>query len=126
MEYSPQHTVIPVLRIFDLPKAREFYVDWLGFKVDWEHRFEPNTPVYMQISLDNILFHLSEHFGDGTPGTKIYIDFVSGLETYLKTLTAKNYKYYRPSIEKAFWNARIMEVCDPFGNKILFVENIPE
>jgi catechol 2,3-dioxygenase-like lactoylglutathione lyase family enzyme len=32
---------IPILRIFDEAKARAFYVDWLGFKVDWEHRFEP-------------------------------------------------------------------------------------
>jgi catechol 2,3-dioxygenase-like lactoylglutathione lyase family enzyme len=26
----------PILRIFDVAKAREFYVDRLGFQVDWE------------------------------------------------------------------------------------------
>jgi hypothetical protein len=26
---------IPILRSFDEGKAREFYIDWLGFKVDW-------------------------------------------------------------------------------------------
>ena len=26
---------VPVLRIFDLDKAKEFYVGYLGFKVDW-------------------------------------------------------------------------------------------
>ena len=31
---------IPLIRIFDEAKARAFYVDWLGFSVDWEHRFE--------------------------------------------------------------------------------------
>ena len=31
----------PILRIFDEAKAKEFYVAFLGFKVDWEHRFEP-------------------------------------------------------------------------------------
>ena len=36
---------IPVLRIFDLALAKAFYVDWLGFRVDWEHRFEPGMPV---------------------------------------------------------------------------------
>jgi len=30
----------PILRILDEAKAREFYVDFLGFNVDWEHRFE--------------------------------------------------------------------------------------
>lgn len=28
---------IPILRIFDYKKAIEFYVDWLGFKIVWEH-----------------------------------------------------------------------------------------
>ena len=31
---------VPVFRIFSLEKAREFYLDFLGFKVDWEHRFD--------------------------------------------------------------------------------------
>ncbi len=41
---------VPILRIFDLAKAREFYCDFLGFKVDWEHRFKPGLPMYMQVS----------------------------------------------------------------------------
>ena len=43
--------VIPIFRIFDVGKAKEFYVDYLGFTVDWEHHFEDNTPLYMQVSL---------------------------------------------------------------------------
>lgn len=42
--------IFPILRIFDEAKAREFYVDFLGFKVDWEHRFGENFPLYMQVS----------------------------------------------------------------------------
>lgn len=30
---------VPIFRIFDVAKAREFYVDYLGMTVDWEHRF---------------------------------------------------------------------------------------
>jgi hypothetical protein len=41
---------IPILRSYDEGKAREFYVDWLGFTVDWEHRFEPWAPLYMQVA----------------------------------------------------------------------------
>jgi catechol 2,3-dioxygenase-like lactoylglutathione lyase family enzyme len=29
-------TPTPILRIFDEDKATEFYVDFLGFKVDWQ------------------------------------------------------------------------------------------
>ena len=39
---------VPILRIFDVAKAKEFYLDYLGFRTDWEHRFEPG--LYMQIS----------------------------------------------------------------------------
>lgn len=38
---------IPVLRIYDIAKAKEFYVDFLGFAIDWEHRFDDNAPLYM-------------------------------------------------------------------------------
>ena len=31
---------IPVLRIFSVDKAKEFYIDFLGFQIDWEHRFD--------------------------------------------------------------------------------------
>ena len=31
--------ITPILRIFDEAKAKEFYVDFLGFSVDWEHRY---------------------------------------------------------------------------------------
>ncbi len=35
--------VIPILRIFDYKKTIEFYIDWLGFKINWEHTFDENT-----------------------------------------------------------------------------------
>ena len=39
----------PILRIFDEAKAREFYVGYLGFRIDWEHRFAPGMPLYLQV-----------------------------------------------------------------------------
>jgi hypothetical protein len=39
--------VIPTLRMFDVAKAREFYLDYLGFTVDFEHRFHDNAPLFM-------------------------------------------------------------------------------
>jgi Glyoxalase superfamily protein len=42
---APTFHAIPILRIFDVTKAREFYLDFLGFRVDWEARFnEPIDP----------------------------------------------------------------------------------
>ena len=56
---------IPILRIFDVDKAKEFYAGFLGFTVDWEHHFEENTPAYLQVSRNGLVFHLSEHYGPG-------------------------------------------------------------
>jgi hypothetical protein len=63
--------VVPVLRIFDIDKADEFYQGFLGFKVDWDHRFDQSAPLYRQISRGNLILHLSEHHGDGSPGARI-------------------------------------------------------
>jgi len=113
--------VIPILRIFDIDKAREFYIDWLGFTVDWEHRFEPGAPVYFQVSRGEITLHLSEHHGDGTPGSKVFVH-CTGLQEFHSLLIAKKYKYNRPGLEEAPWRALTMEVVDPFNNRILFNE----
>jgi len=43
--------VVPILRIFSVEKAREFYVGFLDFTWDWEHRFDDNAPIYAQVSL---------------------------------------------------------------------------
>src|ERR1043165_8418277 len=90
--------VIPILRIFDIAKAKAFYVDYLGFKVDWEHRFEPKLPLYMQVSRGKVRIHLSEHHGDGTPGTAVYVH-MQGVAEYHAEITAKEYDYLRPGLE---------------------------
>jgi catechol 2,3-dioxygenase-like lactoylglutathione lyase family enzyme len=64
---------IPILRIFDVAKARDFYVGFLGFDVDWEHHFEQNTPAYMQVSRAGLTLHLSEHHGDACPASTFFV-----------------------------------------------------
>lgn len=119
----PFHAPTPVLRIFDEAKAREFYLGFLGFRVDFEHRFEPNAPLYMGISRDRCKLHLSEHHGDGSPGATLRIP-VDELETYHQTLLAAQYKYYRPGIEDTEWGTREVTVQDGFGNKLVFYRDV--
>jgi Glyoxalase superfamily protein len=61
-------SAIPILRIFSVEKAKEFYVDFLGFTIDREHRFGDNFPLYAEISRSGLKLHLSEHHGDASPG----------------------------------------------------------
>jgi catechol 2,3-dioxygenase-like lactoylglutathione lyase family enzyme len=106
--------VKPILRIFDRDKAIEFYVNWLGFTIDWEHG-EADSPVYLQ---------LPKHHGDCTPGARIFIDDYTALDSYHAKLIEKNYKYNRPALDIPFYdeNALEMTAIDPFGNRLTFVE----
>lgn len=114
--------IIPILRIFSVEKAREFYVDYLGFHIDWEHRFEPGMPLYMQVSRDGLVLHLSEHHGDSTPGSKIHIDFERVREFHAE-LAAKDYKYLRPGLcDDPNWGTVQLNLIDPFGNRLQFGE----
>ena len=53
--------------------SKQFYVDGLGFQVDWEHRFEPGFPVFAQVSRDGLAFFLTEHTGDCPVGGLIHL-----------------------------------------------------
>lgn len=112
---------IPMLRIFDVAKAREFYVDFLGCRVDWTHDGGGALPTYMQVSRAGLKLHLTEHHGDACPGGAVFL-WVTGLDDLHAELTGKAYRYYRPGIEKAPYGARVMKLLDPFGNRLLFNE----
>lgn len=111
---------IPILRIFSEQHARAFYIDFLGFGVDWEHRFEPDMPIYLQIRLGSLVLHLSEHHGDATPGSTVFVP-VTGIRDWQPQLLAKGYKYARPGLQDMPWGAQ-MEIADPFGNRLRFCE----
>jgi hypothetical protein len=111
-------TPIPILRSFDEKIAKEFYVGFLEFNVDFEHRFEENTPLYMQISKGNCVIHISEHFGDCSPGSALRVE-IDDIEYFCKILNEKKYKNARPGIIDQDWG-KDMTINDPFGNKIIF------
>ena len=117
------HAPTPILRILDEAKARQFYLDFLGFAVDFEHRFEPSAPIYLGVSRGDCRLHLSEHHGDGTPGAVVRI-LVDELEAYHRALLAKQYKYYRPGLQDQEWGTREMTVQDGFGNKLVFFHEL--
>jgi catechol 2,3-dioxygenase-like lactoylglutathione lyase family enzyme len=113
--------VVPTFRIFSLEKAREFYLGFLGFTVDWEHRFAPDAPVYMQVSRQGLAIHLSEHHGDGTPGSVAYV-YMKGVAELHRELTDKNYRHNRPGLQQQDWGMTEVQVVDPFNNRITFGE----
>jgi hypothetical protein len=116
-------STVPVLRIFDEVKAREFYIDFLGFKVDFEHRFGNNFPLYMGISRDGIQLHLSEHHGDASPGSTVFVR-CKGVDELCEELNAKDYRYLKPGVMLQEWGMKEMTLSDPFGNRLRMAEDV--
>ena len=114
--------VTPVFRILDYHQAREFYIDWLGFSIDWEDR-SSKGPLYMQISRGDLVLHLTSHDGDSNPGSKAIAE-INGLLAYHHFLLQKDSAFPQPALEKTSWSEKVMQakVVDPSGNSLVFVE----
>lgn len=116
-------TTIPILRIFDVTKAKDFYVSFLGFQIDWEHQTDSRAPAYLQISRDGLTLHLTEHHADCCPGSTVFV-WMKGIEQFHKSITSHGYGYMRPAIERTFYDSLCVEVTDPFGNRIRFNQSL--
>jgi len=112
---------IPIFRMFDEAKAREFYVDYLGFSVAFDHRFEASAPLYMGLTLCGFELHLSEHYGDATPISSVRLE-VADLAAFHAKIDAKKYAYARPDIQKQEWGFDEVILPDPFGNRLVFCQ----
>ena len=110
---------IPILRIFEHTLAKSFYLDWLGCALDWEHQFAEDMPRYMQVSRDALVLHLTEHYGDCSPGARIFVP-VDDAEALHVELHSRPNSFMKPGIGTTPWNSICVEVTDPFGNRITF------
>ncbi|MGN6467469.1 MAG: glyoxalase superfamily protein [Rhizobiaceae bacterium] len=117
--------VIPILRIFDVAKALEFYKGFLGFEVRWEQRYGDNFPLYMEVARDGCVLHLSEHHGDAAPGSALRIE-VEDIVAFHRELKEKDYRFAKPGLEEKPWKTREVSVIDPFGNRLHFHQDIEE
>lgn len=117
MQFKP---AIPIFRSFDEAKARAHYVEYLGFSWDGNHRFDETAQLYAFLTLGDFKLHLSEHYGDATPGSNAIAE-VSDINEFHDSLTAKTYAFANPHIEILPW-AKQIQIADPFGNRIRFIE----
>ncbi|HEX4003421.1 MAG TPA: glyoxalase superfamily protein [Candidatus Acidoferrales bacterium] len=107
---------IPILHIDSYEKAKAHYVDWLGFAIDWEFRYERGFPVYMQVSREGLVLHLSEHKGDNPGGVLCHVD-VDDLDALVAEWKAKRPDFAQEIVITP-WNAKHIDLKDPFGNSL--------
>src|SRR5216683_7488215 len=118
MMTMPAQRVVPALRITDYERSKAFYVNGLGFTVDWEHRFEPHFPVFMSIVRDGMQLYLSEHTGDCQVGGLVHF-LIPDVDAWFLEFKSRNVGVSEaPNNDLGFRN---MTVTDPDGNQLRFM-----
>lgn len=111
---------IPVMLSLDETTCREFYCDFLGFEIEFEHRFAPHLPVYLGLRRGPVELHLSPHRGDATTGSAVFV-WMTGVDDYRRELAARGTRFPVPEAIDQPWG-RELTVTDPFGNRLRFCE----
>jgi len=110
--------VVPQLRMTNWEKTRAFYVEGLGFSVDWEHRFEPGFPVFAQLTRAGLSLFLTEHAGDCQPGGAAYL-VMDDIDELFREIDRRGVAATEPPGDTP-WGTREMVVTDPDGNRLRF------
>ncbi len=110
---------VAILRSFNEAEAKDFYLRYLGFTLQWEHRFATDMPLYFEVRRDACILHISEHHGDATPGARLRIE-VADVDALHGELGGRGDPRLRPGIEDQPWGARELTVMDPFANRLTF------
>lgn len=119
----PAQQVMPTLRISDYATRKAFYVEKLGFQIDWEHRFKPDFPVFMQVSRSGLAFFLTEHKGDCPAGGLVHL-YVPDVDAWYADFQKRGAPVQEPPNE-GLQGLRSMVVRDPDGNKISVHTRLP-
>ena len=119
-----EQRVVPALRITDHARSKAFYVEGLGFAIDWEHRFEPHLPVFMQVSRDGMAIYLSQHAGDCQVGGLVHF-YVPNVDDWYAEFQRRGVPVQHPPSE-SLEGLRDMTVVDPDGNQLRFLTRLNE
>lgn len=111
----------PILQMLDEDQPKRFYLNYLGFQVDWECRFSPEAPLFMQVRLGVACIHLDGHASSDSPISQINIP-VLGLLNYCDHRIAKRTGYVTACVVDPGYVERDtdMNIEDPFGNLLIF------
>ena len=106
-EVGPEEKVIPILRVQDADVSIAWY-SRLGFQQTSVHRFEPGFPAFVTIERGPMKLFLSEHKGDATPDTLLYLA-VADVHPLARE--------FGVTVEEVPWGCEI-EIRDPDANRL--------
>jgi catechol 2,3-dioxygenase-like lactoylglutathione lyase family enzyme len=116
--------VIPVLRVDSREAARAFYADVLGFQFDWGDEAGAKHGFYAQISRNDLQLHLTTR-QPAAGGRRCLLPHAGPRCAVSRSARAKLDAARPLAIHDTFYDARELELEDPFGNRLRFVEINP-
>ncbi|MBM3217007.1 VOC family protein [Candidatus Poribacteria bacterium] len=113
--------MFPSFCVASYDEAVRFYIDWLGFQIDWEYG-SPTSPVYSQVSRDGLALHLSvQPDGSFQSNCVAHVDDIRALH--------REWKAKRPDwdgeVYETPWRVLRIDLHDPFGNHIAVQQALP-
>lgn len=115
-------TVVPQLRITNAAASLSYYVDQLGFVVDWRHQFEPGYPLFVQATREGQTIFLTEHAGDCQVGGAVYFMVADADACFLEFAACGVVATNVPS--NTPWGTREFVLTDPDGNRLRFASDL--
>ena len=112
-------SVCPTLGISDYEQAKAFYVDLLGFEIDWEWREAPDQPVIMAIHHGTTQFML--HEGAHAPPPSFMAMRLYDLQGYVDECNARKPGSLEIVLEPPYEFPSV-QLKDPFGNHFQFAQ----
>ena len=109
---------VPVLPVEDLKRAREFYVDQLGFSVSWEST-KDGTSGIMGVERGGISITLDSPMSGHGRDARVSL-MVESADAYYDEWRAKGVPMKREPMNEE-WGGRTFGVTDPFGNTIFVI-----
>ena len=113
---------IPILDVRHIEEAISFYVDRLGFDVDFRYEKDPEN--YAGVRRDDVRLHMhrqeQDHFENGTAGRlrfRIPVDDPDALHTEFKAMGVFDGEV---DVHDTEWGTREFEFRDPDGNGLVF------
>lgn len=117
-----QQTVIPQLRTSNAQRSLAFYVDGLGFTVDWKHQFGPGYPLFFQLTRAGQTLFLTEHSGDCQVGGAVYFLIPDARACHAEFRQSGIVATNEPADTP--WGTCEFVLTDPDGNRLRFANNL--
>lgn len=114
---------IPILRISSAERSCEFYCGKLGFRKNWEHRFEPGLPWFVSISRGSVTLFLTEP-PESAAGALVYL-YVADVDALCREFQSRGVVLEQEPVDQP-WGLREMQLRDPDGNRLRFGQDREE